>query len=254
MAPDIEQLACGQVWGGNRNDNVDLCTVNATTSLYSSAAQGGKGGDIYYMSVCNQAALMRIALVDVVGHGAAVSDLSQWLYESLRAHMNQLDTEQIVSEVNSKVIARGTPFMSTGIVAAVLPGEGSSHVVYAGHPPMLVYRASTGRWEALEPEKREDEPPANLPLGVIADTRFVPTETTLQTGDRLFLYTDGVIEAPAPSGELFGAQRLVDTLNSVAGRPLAEQKEGVLDRLRSHTGGSLDHDDVTFMGLELGKC
>jgi sigma-B regulation protein RsbU (phosphoserine phosphatase) len=65
------------------------------------------------------------------------------------------------------------------------------------------------------------------------------------------LYTDGVIEAPGPDGELFGLDRLHETLNRLADSSLPEVKQGLLAAVREHTGGTLVHDDVTIMALEV---
>ena len=58
----MQRLQCAQVWGGVRNEDVDIRTSCMTASLYSSSADGGKGGDIYFVSVCNHDQLTRVAL------------------------------------------------------------------------------------------------------------------------------------------------------------------------------------------------
>ena len=92
--------------------------------------------------------------------------------------------------------------------------------------------------------------PANLPLGAFADTAYDQELTRLAPGDRLFLYTDGLIEAPDLNGEFFGQERLQAALEEASGEDLVGLKEVVGEILRQHTGGSLAHDDVTFMALE----
>ena len=90
-----------------------------------------------------------------------------------------------------------------------------------------------------------------MPLGVLAESGYGQRTVPLADGDRLFLYTDGVIEAPSPNGVLFGREQLEAVLAGFVDAPLAELKSGVLAALRAHTGGALTHDDVTLMALEV---
>jgi sigma-B regulation protein RsbU (phosphoserine phosphatase) len=73
----------------------------------------------------------------------------------------------------------------------------------------------------------------------------------LSAGDRLFLYTDGVIEAPDRNGRLFRFNSLLAILEETGDRSLPEIKSAVLEQLTKHTGGPLSHDDVTFMVIEI---
>jgi hypothetical protein len=43
-------LSCGEIWGGIRNCDDDVASAGLTASLYSVASDGGKGGDIYYLT------------------------------------------------------------------------------------------------------------------------------------------------------------------------------------------------------------
>ena len=70
-------------------------------------------------------------------------------------------------------------------------------------------------------------------------------------GDRPFHYTDGVIEAMDENGKQFGVRRLVKFLNRFgADAELTAVRQAIVDAVTQHTGGSVDHDDVTFMIVE----
>ncbi|GAG80253.1 unnamed protein product [marine sediment metagenome] len=49
--------------------------------------KGGKGGDIYYFGVCKGDIITRLAIADVTGHGETVSEVSQYVYDSLNSHI-----------------------------------------------------------------------------------------------------------------------------------------------------------------------
>lgn len=70
-------------------------------------------------------------------------------------------------------------------------------------------------------------------------------------GDRLFAYTDGIIDAPNPGGESFGLARLKDALDANTEAPLAELKSAVLKKLREFTKSELIHDDITLVAMQI---
>jgi sigma-B regulation protein RsbU (phosphoserine phosphatase) len=79
------------------------------------------------------------------------------------------------------------------------------------------------------------------------DHQFIP----VKTGDRIVLYTDGVLEAPRAGGEQFGTERFLAVLERAGDRSLPELKAAVLTALRDHVGGEPTHDDVTLLAIEV---
>lgn len=245
----MHRIHCSEIWGGIRGTDLDVCTSGVTATLYSIASEGGKGGDIYYFSVCGNDMITRIAVADVVGHGMIVSDLSQWIYDAMAARMDGLDGNLILTELNEKVCRRGLRVMTTAALFAYYKWESQLFFSYAGHPPQMLRRGDQGTWQPVRLAVEQDS--ANLPLGVLEGTRYSQEQIAAATGDRLFMYTDGVIEAPNPKGEKFGQSRLLSALEQAGNSGLFELKETVLAALRDHTGGLLSHDDVTLMAIEI---
>jgi sigma-B regulation protein RsbU (phosphoserine phosphatase) len=238
------------VWGGVRDEDVDASSAGLEASLVSMACDGGKGGDIYYFSVCDADLLTRVAIADVVGHGNSVSRISEWLCEAMKERMNALEGNAVLAELNRRAVERGLEAMTTAGVAAFYRADGCFYFSYAGHHEMLIRRRNEARWAAARLE-RESAAPANLPLGVLAEVEYSQRKMPLYSGDRFLLYTDGVIEAPNRARELFGLPRLLDVLDSAADRPLGDIKRSILSALKRHTAGSLAHDDVTLLILEI---
>ena len=82
------RLECRQLWGGIRNRDIEVSAGKVIGSIYSApCCEGGKGGDIYYFGVCRGDIITRLAVADVTGHGEAVSEISQYVYDTLKAHM-----------------------------------------------------------------------------------------------------------------------------------------------------------------------
>src|ERR1041384_444919 len=98
---DMHRIRCSEVWGGIQDVELDVATSGLTVSLYSAACDGGKGGDVYYFSVCGSDKLTRIAVADVAGHGEAVSHMSQWLYDAPVGRINSFQGKAILPDLNS---------------------------------------------------------------------------------------------------------------------------------------------------------
>jgi sigma-B regulation protein RsbU (phosphoserine phosphatase) len=243
------RIRCAEIWGGNRGDELDVETSGVRACLYSKAFDSAEGGDVYYFSVCGSDLLTRVAIADVVGHGANVASISQWLYESLVERMNSPAGNAVLADLNVATCARGLKAMSTAVVAAFYRTTGSLYFSYAGHHELLYLPVGSSQWTGLAPQ--ESDCVSGLPLGVVADCEFIQQEVSAQPGDRLFLYSDGLTEAANAAGELFGAKRLLELLNRFAEASLSKIRSEVLDAVLQHNNGTLDHDDVTFMVLEL---
>ena len=81
------RLECKGIWGGIQNRDIEIAAGKFIGSIYSEPSESGKGGDIYYFGVCKGDVISRLAIADVTGHGESVSEVSQYVYESLKAHI-----------------------------------------------------------------------------------------------------------------------------------------------------------------------
>jgi len=70
-------------------------------------------------------------------------------------------------------------------------------------------------------------------------------------GDRLFIYTDGIIDTPNPEAENFGLVRLKDVLDANTEASISKLKSAVLKTLNQYAKKELTHDDVTLIALEI---
>ncbi len=144
--------------------------------------------------------------------------------------------------------------MTTAAVVAYYRQESEARVSYAGHPPVLYQRANDRAWSYARPPGREGQSdgfPLNIPLAIDLDTFYSQITISMTPGDRLFVYTDGVIDAPNPGGESFGLARLKDALDANTGASLSELKSAVLKTLHEFTEKELTHDDVTLIAMEI---
>ena len=144
-----------------------------------------------------------------------------------------------VAEANDALVQSNTAFMFvTAFIGILHLPTGNFTYVNAGHNPPLLCRK--GRTEYL-PKAR------NPILGVRGGMAFAAENLTLQRGDSLFLYTDGVTEARDGAKGFFGEQRLQEAVSSTAGQGAGVQMEAVRERL-----AAVYHH--LLLGGRIGKC
>jgi len=121
------------------------------------------------------------------------------------------------------------------------PKSGSLTYANAGHDPPYLHR---GRGEAEELKAR------GMPLGLMSNISYEQGETSLTEGDSVLFYSDGLVEAHDPEGEMFGFPRLralVAEHGSEGERPLGDL---LLEELYSFVGeGWEQEDDITLLAL-----
>jgi len=144
--------------------------------------------------------------------------------------------------------------MTTAAVVAYYSQEGEARISYAGHPPVLYRRANDKTWSYARAPGRKGQSdgfPFNIPLAVDMDTLYGQLTISMIPGDRIFVYTDGIIDAPNPEGQSFGLARLKDILDANTEAPLSELKSAVIKSLHQHTEQELTHDDITLIAMEI---
>ena len=243
----MHRLVCGEIWGGFRNCNEDVVSAGVTASLYSSSSEGGRGGDIYYLGLCEENMLTRMVVADVVGHGETVSRVSEYIYEAIKSHMGDTKGEELLSELNQTAHRRGLEAMTTVAVVAFYKLNRNLYFAYAGHPPVLFKQHNRSDWIELKASNRSP-----LPLAVEPNTVYPQKAIEVNKGDSFLMYTDGLIEGFDGQKEVFGLNRLKAFLNKNADRSPSQLKEMIMKEVCHYAGGSLSHDDVTIMIAEIG--
>ena len=242
------QIRCAEIWGGILAIDAEVATAGLSASLFSTAHDGDRGGDMYYVSVCKWDYLTRIAVADLRGHGEQVSRLSAWVYESMEKRMNTISGHKILVDLNSAVHAYRFDAITTAAVIGYHARKKKLYFSYAGHPPAYLQRGGDA-WQPLNLPHRSG--PSNLPLGVLRNVKYDVEEVKMEPGNRICLYTDGVTDCTRPDGEPFGDKRLADSLNRHAGLSPAALKTAIVDDLKDHRGECSPDDDMTLLIAEI---
>jgi serine phosphatase RsbU (regulator of sigma subunit) len=148
---------------------------------------------------------------------------------------------EVLAQVNEALLARIPPNMFVTCFYAILDPE-SGHLVYAnaGHSLPCCRREDA----ATELSAR------GMPLGLMPAMSYEEKGTVLGAGEWVLFYTDGLIEAHNPQGEMFGTPRLRNLLRHY---PMggADLSATLLEELYSFTGeGWEQEDDITLLTLE----
>jgi len=238
-----------EIWGGIGDADLDVCTSGINASVYSAVCGGERGGDVFYVSVCSKDLITRVVVADVRGHGQQVSHLSGWLYEEIQAHIDVLDGSSLLRSLNRKLCIKGFEALTTAAVVWYCTRNSKLYVSSAGHPPSFLHRNSGGPWMPMHASSTHE--PSDLPLGVMASTDFGMTAISVEAGDRVAVYTDGITDCVNENGEEFGEQRLRAVLEHCGGLDLSATKRCLVAALRTHAGQAPFEDDCTLVLIEI---
>ncbi|HEV8115118.1 MAG TPA: PP2C family protein-serine/threonine phosphatase [Acidimicrobiales bacterium] len=200
---------------------------------------GSMAGDFYdlYRTAPNRLAAV---IGDVAGHGIEPSITAFQVKYLLRAFLERYrDPAQAVEELNKVMFASGQPDELVSLCVVVFDLQASTlRVCSAGHPPAWL-------WHEGEVRPLRSSGPL---LTLDPNGTFTSREVSLDKGDLLLLYTDGLTEAR--KGEvLFGEERVAATLRREPGRDPAYLCKALLEAARDFSGTALG-DDVAILAIK----
>lgn len=185
-----------------------------------------------------------VVVADVAGHGLSASLHMAGLQSLMRALVPiSASPSQVLQHIHKlyRHNFRFTTFVSVFLAAADLQ-QGELCYASAGHnPPALL---GVGAEAGLRLDWLMPTGPA---LGLTEQGDYTERQVRFEPGDMLALYTDGIPEAFAPSGEQFGQARLEQLLRQGLALSAQEAVRSVRDALQTFTGTDAPTDDVTLI-------
>ena len=199
------------------------------------------GGDFYDMFLIDENHLAMV-IADVSGKGVPAALIMMTARTLIKnTALNGYSVDEIYNKVNNMLCEGNTSnHFVTSWFAIIDLRTGKLEFVNAGHNPPLLYSQNNNRFEYLKTKP-------NLILAAMEDTKYMKHEITLQPGDKLFLYTDGVTEATNNNNELYGEKRLQDFLNSHIEQDVEATITGVKKDIDNFAGKAEQFDDITML-------
>lgn len=198
-------------------------------------------GDVHDLSVSRDGAL-NVFLGDATGHGLGAALMTMMVGTGLDSIGPDEPVDVTLTRLHHLIHERAGDRFVTGAYARLSPAGELLHAS-AGHPPpILLPRAGPACLLASE---------AGLPLGLMSTPLpFGVAREQMQAGDRVYLYTDGIVEWSRSDGEQFTLQRVMAYLQAHRDDPLEACVEGVVEAARDFSQGAPAPDDVTVVGLQ----
>ncbi len=231
----------------NPNFSDEKCSITAS---YTSASECG--GDWWYYHQIGER--MFVWIGDVTGHGVAAALVTA----AARASVSLIERDPVITPIKAlhhlnwavSAVSQGKKLMSF-FIASINLKTGVCEYANAGHPaPIFITKT------LLAPEVTDLKflsLTASTLLGMLQDPHFEHGTLTLNSGDTLFVYTDGVTEVENERGLAFGDRRLFKTLleSEKASLKIEGMREALISTLTKFQGAAPLPDDQTFLIFKL---
>jgi serine phosphatase RsbU (regulator of sigma subunit) len=201
------------------------------------------GGDYYdFLALDAKGSFLGIVIADVAGKGLPAALLMPAVQIALRAVATSFDTtSEILRELNQVLydaIERAS--YVTLFFATLKMDTGKLTYSNAGHQPVLHLKAS-GKASWLRQ--------GGTPVGLLPAATYETGEITLEKGDVLVFYTDGIIEAENEEQEQFGADRLLDLVRALSDASSCQLVDEIHAAVRQFRRDRIQDDDETVIAL-----
>ena len=213
------------------------------------------GGDLWMWRDLGDGKVLLLT-ADATGHGAAPALLAAVAKGTVDALCQQwgsdVDPSQLLAQLGRVVYRAGKRrYLMTAFAAIVDTSAGSMVFANAGQNFPYVLRApkEPGGAPAMETLVARGDT-----LGTAPRVKFDVHKRDLRPGDRLILYTDGVVDAGTPHKEPYGDKRLRNALMQFSSERSTKMPELILAELEKHTAGAPMGDDVTMLVFELHEA
>jgi len=198
---------------------------------------GAVGGDYCELIVLDDGKSLFFAVGDVAGKGVAASLLMTHLSAIFRSLLSlDLSLADLVSRANRLFCESTAPAHYATLVCGRATEEGVE-ICNAGHcPPLLLGRGATRRLEST-----------GLPLGLFCGGQYTVCHLSLDDGESLVLYSDGITEAQDPAGDDYQEDRLIRSLCDHSEQSAEAMADSVLKDVARFRQTRPPVDDMTLL-------
>lgn len=219
-------------------------------------------GDFYWMRKIGNnpqnPQMIFVAVIDCTGHGvpgAFMSLISNILLSDIVIRTNTYEPDKILSNLNDEIINilnQGQNTNDDGLDMAICRFDSNKNgkiyqATYAGAKNSIYYYSSATDAYSMIPADR-------ISIGgVLKNNRpiFTPKTFAVQSGDIIYMNSDGIIDQNNKQRKRFGRIKFQDILTQVRNLPMNQQKEEIELALKKHMGDEEQRDDITVLGLQI---
>jgi phosphoserine phosphatase RsbU/P len=202
-------------------------------------------GDFYDFIVVDERHV-GILIADVSGHGLPAALIASMLQVALTAQARHVsEPGKVLAGLNQALCGK---FQHNFVTAAYVYVDLEKNIMRyggAGHPPLLLWRKSTGSASQLLEN--------GLVMGQFEEATYDSLQIPIEAGDRFFLYTDGILETSNPAQEEFGTGRFMqfmETNNRLPVGPFADALLLELARWLEQPPGEGHKDDISLLAVD----
>ncbi len=213
--------------------------------LYRSATvEAGKVGGDFYDVFELEHDKVGLVIGDVSGKGLEAATVTALVKNTIKAYVYQYSSPAKVIELTNDVVIRAAAQSAFVTLFLGILDKRSGALTYcnAGHPPPILKREASG----ASPLRT-----SGPVIGALQGLEYDDFQETLQSGDILFLYTDGLIEARCEK-KLYGEDRLIKSINDQWSRQTKELPELILKEVWDYSGCRLT-DDTAILSVSIGE-
>ncbi len=190
-----------------------------------------------------------ILIADVADKGVGSALYMALSRTLIRTYAEEYDAEpEVVSfAANNRLLkdARANLFI-TLFYGILDPNEGTLTYCNAGHnPPYLIRNSDQDSVESLTRTV--------IAMGIVADSTWSTETVTIEPGDILVLYTDGIPDAQDQDGDFFNDEAIIDIVRNNTGRSAHEIQSSIINEVQKFSAGTPQDDDITLMVLVRDK-
>jgi PAS domain S-box-containing protein len=202
----------------------------AIAAGYQAGELGAEVGGDFYDIVATAGGGHLVFLGDVTGKGIEAAALTSLVRHSVRTAARFDPRPGAILALVNEILVEQARLSPVSLVTLYLHANELT-IAAAGHPPPLLRRKATNRVTAIGP--------TGILLGVASGQSFQEETTTLEPGDTVLIYTDGVTDTPG-ARERFGTERLAQTLEHAPAQPqmILETIDGALKEFQA--GSAID--------------
>jgi phosphoserine phosphatase RsbU/P len=196
------------------------------------------GGD--YFDVFPLGGKTAFLIADVSGHGLGAALVTTMLQGALSGMTLGVDPVQVLNHVNKFLCDHTAVGRYVTLFFGTIDPDGTLDYIRAGHPSPLLIRH--GVVTDLYNQ-------GSLPIGILEEAEVTASQTRLDPGDTLVLFTDGVTEATSPDGEMLETKKLREIVADGSSKPVEELQSAIFKHVDEFTCGAEPSDDVTVLIL-----